>query len=119
MVSFAVYLPQEITIGRQIVSLYQAPGNGAKHGRKIALFDFLPLLVLQHVSQRNDRGGAIGKQGVYYARTAIRRNKIKKSNISSQIEASKSALVSASGCFLTASTVFPVVTATMLYRASR
>lgn len=118
MVNFAIYLPQEITIGRQIVSLYQATCNRAKHGRKIALFDFLPLLVLQHVRKRADCSGAIGKQGVYYARTAIRRNKIKKSNISSQIEASKSALVSASGCFLTASTVFPVVTATMLYRAS-
>lgn len=119
MVSLAVDLPQKITIGRKIVAGDQAAGNGAKHGRKIALFDLLPLLVLQHVRKRADCSGAIGKQGVYYARTAMRRNKIKKSNISSQIEASKSALVSASGCFLTVSTVFPVETATMLYRASR
>lgn len=119
MVSLAIYLSQEITIGRQIVSLYQATGNRAKHGRKIALFDFLPLLVLQHVRQRADCSGPIGQQGVYYARTAMRRNKIKKSNISSQTDASRSALVSARGCFLTVSTVFPVETATMLYRASR
>lgn len=119
MVILAVDLPQKITIWRKIVAGDQAAGNGAKHGRKIALFDLLPLLVLQHVRQRADCSGPIGQQGVYYARTAIRRNKIKKSNMSSQIEASKSALVSESGCFLTASTVFPVVTATMLYRASR
>ena len=119
MVSLAVDLPQEITIWRKIVAGDQAAGNGAKHGRKISLFDLLPLLVLQHVRKRADCSGAIGQQGMYYARTAMRRNKIKKSNISSQTDASRSALVSASGCFLTASTVFPVETATMLYRASR
>ena len=119
MVSFPVNLPQEITIRRKIVAGNQAAGNGAKHGRKIALFDLLPLMVLQYVRQRANRSRTIGQQGVYYARTAMRRNKIKKSNISSQIEASKSALVSARGCFLTASTVFPLETATMLYKASR